>query len=187
MSEKIILFPGYEPEPLLTQLQNVPEDILQQYVQQVERQVDRLLAWRNITSAKDNKRIFERLFQETLNEDDKHSFEQLVAALVSQDVMQRINEIAELTFYVAFPSEETFKKAMELISLVKSLDIDFRQTALSCRRLSLQASFLSDICSILKEKKTSLEGPLHERLAVVAEKELDELGALVVKTLQEVV
>jgi len=162
---------------ILKNLQTIPNDIAETYVSIVTNQVEETLLWKNIISAKNNPN--QSLFLvETLEKDQLITLNKIILCLASQDLTHKIGqELAEVTFNVTLPTEESVRKAIELISYLMSLDVDYGGLAKDLSALSGHLQLLSTVIRIINMNR-EFGDLMIERLATISQNDLEKLFSI---------
>ena len=167
-------------EVLLKNIQNnIPEDIIQEYIAVIEMEIEKTLQWKNILTAK-NKPNQCRFLIENLEQDQLVRLNKIVMLLSDKNPFENTAEIAEITF--GFSKQESISKSQTMISHLKSFDIDYGQESEKLATLSRHMQLLSRILSLLNlggKEFEGFDGLLTNKLASQSGQSLDELSAII--------
>lgn len=181
--EKIVSIDDELPidrDTLLQKIAEVPEEFKREYVQGIAASIDELLLWKSIFTGSTSvaKHIIDGL-------DSSHfeRFKTIVLNLLSADVLNNISKIREATFFTVDPIPESGEKALELIDLLKSLDLDCDAAWKNLIFTSRQLTMLASVILVLNMGK-AFEGSLLDRLSTIPPSEFNGIIDLCKQKLQ---
>lgn len=166
-----------EKETMQKNLQEVPDEIMSEYIQAVEAYIEDLLVCKNVVTAINSPNLYNHLLKD-LDQTQLAKLNNISLHLASKDPFERIREIRELTFGIVVPTQESFDKSVVLIALIKSLDVDYDAEAKRLATTSRDLRFLADIFGVLNLGK-QFESIAPNRLAELSEDDLDRLKEIV--------
>jgi hypothetical protein len=165
--------PHFDRDSLLKLLQEIPNNIISEYVIEVFKYLDELVLFNNIFSSIDSPNLC-RYHLDKLNQDQLDKIGKLATCLASNDVLNQIQKILSIGLRVEMPTAETKTKANELITCIKIANINHKKAALELIQLSISLKLLSELFLIFGTFEIS-EGCLFERIAKLNDADIDAL------------
>lgn len=162
-----------DKESIFKTLQEVPPDILKEYLDVIEVYIEDLLLIKNIASSRKRRALFDHLTK-NITQEQISKLNKIALNLAAIDPLLKISELAESTFNVVIPTEETRSKATKLVDQLKSLDLDYSLRAKELAVFSRQMALLADIFAVLNQGKEFTDVTI-ERLSIVPDSDLDFL------------
>lgn len=160
-------------DDILNILQQVPDEILNGYLQVVETHIEELLLCKNVLSSRGKPNLFQHLIG-GLDQTQLEKLSKITLNLAANDPVEKVRELTEETFNITIPTPDGFLKALALFDLIKSLDVDFEEEGKRLAVLSGHLRFFSDAVIVMNMGE-KFEKLLLDRLTQVPENDLDHL------------
>jgi hypothetical protein len=166
-----------ERDTLVRDIQSVPREILNEYVEAISFGIENLLLWKNIASSTGSTPITKH-FIDNLEESQFRRFQRVVLSLSTEEPQKRIKEIIEGTFgYSAYPIPESIPKAKALLNKLKekgNYEVESVRWATSSKYLAVLSKIL-----FLMGRREDLMQFFEDQLALYPEKDLDRMLEIV--------
>lgn len=163
-----------EKDTLMEYIKAIPEDVAREYVNAIETNMESVLLWKNIMSARGSPRTCRHLV-DGLNENQLESLRQIVVGLTARDPVEKLKEIIEATFSIPYLDPENYCKALGIVNKVKSFDVDFELKAMELATLSKQLNLLGEVFIVLALPQKEIPEWMVNRLCRCSTDDLDAL------------
>jgi len=162
-----------EKDQIVKDLLEIPHEVSEEYAVAFGSYIEEQVILRAIVSSSHRPHLVRHLI-DSLNETQLIRLRTIVTHLKSDTFEQKIKEIIDAALGFCTPTPENKKKADELISMVKSSNLNIRKLAediADFTRLMRSFCYLLALCGMGDE----IENNLRERLAMLPEPDLNWL------------
>jgi hypothetical protein len=161
-------------DSLLQQLSEIQPDIAQGYAKRITDYIEGIFLLRDIILSTGRPQQCQYLL-ERFDEIQMERLKKIILHLSSEDPVEKIQELDALTFNITTATAKSSSKALELIDLVKSLDVDLKETSQSFILLARRITLFAHVCTAIDSDKEGCAEVLYDQLSQVHETALDRM------------
>jgi hypothetical protein len=137
-----------EKEEIIKNLDSIPEEIQQDYIQILGRSAEEILTFRNIISLSKMPKARSYLI-DSLDECMLSRLASIAKCMASRDVLNKINELLENTFGYSVQSEESIARGKDMLLLIKKFKGNYKSKGIELASRAKKLIKLADFFQIM--------------------------------------